>query len=86
MTETTTWRPKVEKMIRAVFKARDSALLPDVPLRGGDGLGGFDLEIIELVMALQDHFDVEITDAEDEALRTVGDVFDLMDRKLGVIA
>ncbi len=76
-------RPKIAALIRRNFAVKDRALLSWVTLRGEDGLGGFDLDVIQLVMDLEDEFCIEITDPEDEALRTVGDVFDLVEKKLG---
>lgn len=81
------WPAKVEALIQRNFRApRGRKLMRETALRGDDGLGGFDLDVIQLVMDLEDEFDVEITDAEDESLFTVGEVFDLMARKLGVSA
>ena len=41
-----------------------------------DDLGADSLDIVELVMALEEEFDIEITDADAEKVVTVGDVFD----------
>jgi acyl carrier protein len=37
-------------------------------------LGADSLDVIELVMVLEEEFDIEITDEESEKLLTVGDV------------
>jgi len=39
-----------------------------------DDLGADSLDIVELVMALEDEFDIEIPDADAEKVATVGDV------------
>jgi acyl carrier protein len=39
-----------------------------------DDLGADSLDVIELVMVLEEEFDIEITDEESEKLLTVGDV------------
>ncbi len=39
-----------------------------------DDLGADSLDVVELVMALEEAFDLEIPDEEIEALRTIGDV------------
>jgi acyl carrier protein len=39
-----------------------------------DDLGADSLDIVELVMAVEEEFDVEIPDEEAEKLKTVGDV------------
>ena len=41
-----------------------------------DDLGGDSLDIVELVMALEEEFDMEIPDADAEKVVTVGDVVD----------
>ena len=41
-----------------------------------DDLGADSLDIVELVMALEEEFDIEIQDAEAEKVVTVGDVVD----------
>lgn len=39
-----------------------------------DDLGADSLDIVELVMALEEEFDIEIPDADAEKVSTVGDV------------
>jgi acyl carrier protein len=39
-----------------------------------DDLGADSLDVVELVMALEDAFDLEVPDEDAEAMRTVGDV------------
>ena len=39
-----------------------------------DDLGADSLDIVELVMALEEEFDIEIPDADAEKVTTVGDV------------
>lgn len=41
-----------------------------------------DLDKLEIVMALEDEFDIEIDDGEDDALLTVGDCISIVNRKL----
>ena len=41
-----------------------------------DDLGADSLDIVELVMALEEEFDIEIQDADAEKVVTVGDVVD----------
>ena len=39
-----------------------------------DDLGADSLDVVELVMAIEETFDIEIPDEDAEAMRTVGDV------------
>jgi acyl carrier protein len=41
-----------------------------------DDLGADSLDIVELIMALEEEFDLEIPDSEAEKLATVGDAVD----------
>ena len=44
-----------------------------------DDLGADSLDTVELVMAFEDKFDIEIPDEEAEKLKTVGDVVKYLD-------
>jgi acyl carrier protein len=39
-----------------------------------DDLGADSLDVVELVMALEEEFDIEVPDQDVEGIRTVGDV------------
>jgi acyl carrier protein len=41
-----------------------------------DDLGADSLDVVELIMALEEEFDLEIPDSEAEKIQTVGDVVD----------
>ncbi|MCL2383347.1 MAG: acyl carrier protein [Oscillospiraceae bacterium] len=43
-----------------------------------DDLGADSLDIVELIMALEEEFDIEIPDNEAEKVKTVGDVVEYM--------
>ena len=47
-----------------------------------DDLGADSLDIVELVMALEEEFDIEIPDADAEKVVTVGDVVDYIKEHL----
>lgn len=47
-----------------------------------DDLGADSLDIVELVMALEEEFDIEIPDADAEKVTTVGDVVDYLKENL----
>jgi len=46
-----------------------------------DDLGADSLDIVELVMAMEEEFDIEIPDEDAEKLRTVGDVASYLEKK-----
>ncbi len=45
-----------------------------------DDLGADSLDVVELIMALEEAFDVEIPDEEAESIRTVQDIYDYIDK------
>ncbi len=46
-----------------------------------DDLGADSLDVVELVMGLEDEFDIEISDEEAEGIRTVGDAIQFIEGK-----
>jgi acyl carrier protein len=46
-----------------------------------DDLGADSLDIVELVMAMEEEYDIEIPDEDAEKLKTVGDVVTYLDDK-----
>jgi acyl carrier protein len=48
-----------------------------------DDLGADSLDIVELVMALEESFDLEIPDDDAEKIRTVQDIFSYLESHLG---
>lgn len=48
-----------------------------------DDLGADSLDTVELVMAFEEKFDIEIPDEDAEKMRTVGDAIDYLSSKLG---
>ena len=45
-----------------------------------DDLGADSLDVVELVMELEDEFEIEISDEDAEKIATVGDVIDYIER------
>jgi acyl carrier protein len=48
-----------------------------------EDLGADSLDTVELVMAFEKEFDIDIPDEEAEKLRTVGDALNYLNEKLG---
>lgn len=51
--------------------------------RFGDDLDADSLDLVELVMALEEHFDITVPEDEVEGVTTVGGALDLVLRKAG---
>ena len=48
----------------------------------GDELGADSLDLVELVMALEETFDIEVDEDELKEIKTVGEAFDLIYAKI----
>ena len=48
-----------------------------------DDLGADSLDIVELVMAMEESFDIEIPDDDAEKIQTIGDAFSYVKGRLG---
>ena len=64
-------RPKVIDIIAKSFKLDHDAVTDEKSFT--DDLGADSLETVELVMALEEEFGLEISDEDAERIRTVGD-------------
>jgi acyl carrier protein len=63
---------KVREIICEQLGVSEDEVTPDASFV--DDLGADSLDIVELVMALEEEYDMEITDEEAEKIRTVQDV------------
>ena len=61
---------KVKAILAAQFDVNEDTITPETDI-GGD-LGADSLDVVDLLMSLEDEFDVEIPDEEVENLITVG--------------
>jgi acyl carrier protein len=57
-------------------------LVPEAHI--SDDLGADSLDIVELVMAMEEIFDIEISDDDAEKIQTIGDVLAYVKKKLEV--
>lgn len=65
---------KVKKIIVEQLGVAETAVTTEASFV--DDLGADSLDIVELVMALEEEFSIEIPDADAEKVATVGDVVD----------
>ena len=63
---------KVKEIIVEQLGVEETAITPDASFI--DDLGADSLDIVELIMALEEEFDLEIPDADAEKVVTVSDV------------
>ncbi len=63
-----------------VLSVSDVQVTPDAKF--GDDLDADSLDLVELVMALEEEFDVEVPEEELEGIETVGQAFELVTNKL----
>ena len=57
-----------------------SEVTPDASIL--DDLGADSLDVVEMVMAIEEVFDIEVPDEDAEGMRTIGDVENYVSRRL----
>jgi acyl carrier protein len=72
---------KVKAVISDKLEVEASKITPEANFT--DDLGADSLDVVELVMALEEEFDIEIPDEEAEKLQTVQAVIDYINVKQG---
>ena len=65
-------RAKIYQLVCDQLGVEQSQVSPEATLL--DDLGADSLDVVEMVMALEEVFDLEIPDEDVEGIRTVGDV------------
>jgi acyl carrier protein len=65
---------KVKDIVVDQLGVEESAVTPEASFI--DDLGADSLDVVELIMALEEEFDLEIPDAEAEKIKTVSNVVD----------
>lgn len=75
----TTMHPKVKDIIVEQLGVDPEKVKPEASFI--DDLGADSLDIVELVMTMEEEFDIEIPDEDAEKLKTVNDVQDYLSKK-----
>ena len=63
---------KVKAILSSQFDVEEDSITPETNI--ADDLGADSLGIVDLVMALEDEFDIEIGEDQYENFKTVGDI------------
>ncbi len=70
-------KDKIVTIIAEQLQIDEDQVTPDASFM--DDLGADSLDTVELIMALEEEFDMEIPDSEAEKIRTVQDALDYME-------
>ena len=81
MTELATVLERVSKVIVDRLGVDESEVKLEASFR--DDLGADSLDVVELVMELEDEFDMEISDEDAEKISTIGDAIAYIESKQG---
>ena len=71
----------VKKILVEQLDVDEGAVTPESSII--DDLGADSLDIVDMVMSLEEEFDVEIPDEEIEGMKTVGDIIAFIEAKKG---
>jgi len=69
---------KVKQIIKEQLGVEEDEITPTASFV--DDLGADSLDTVELVMAIEEAFDIEIPDNDEEKMRTVQDVIDYIEK------
>ncbi|MDE0041601.1 MAG: acyl carrier protein [Candidatus Poribacteria bacterium] len=72
---------KIKTIIAEQLQIDEDQVTPDASFM--DDLGADSLDTVELIMALEEEFDMEIPDSDAEKIRTVQDALDYMESHTG---
>ena len=81
VTELATVLERVSKVIVDLLGVDESEVKLEASFR--EDLGADSLDVVELVMELEDEFDMEISDEDAEKISTIGDAIAYIESKLG---
>ncbi|HOP85441.1 MAG TPA: acyl carrier protein [Syntrophorhabdaceae bacterium] len=71
---------KVKELIVKQLEIKESEVVPEAKFI--DDLGADSLDIVELIMALEDEYGIEIPDEDAEKMETVGDAIKYIEERL----
>ncbi|MBP8625715.1 MAG: acyl carrier protein [Syntrophorhabdaceae bacterium] len=71
---------KIKELIIKQLDSKESEVVPEAKFI--DDLGADSLDIVELIMALEDEYGIEIPDEDAEKMETVGDAIRYVEERL----
>jgi acyl carrier protein len=74
-------KKKIIDLIVEQLQVDESEVVPNASFT--DDLGADSLDTVELIMAFEEAFDIEIPDEDAEKMTTVQDVFDYLEKATG---
>ncbi len=73
-------KDKVIKLIADKLSVETEEVVPEASFV--DDLGADSLDLVELIMSMEEEFDIEISDEDAEEIQTVQDAMDYVDKHL----
>jgi acyl carrier protein len=74
-------KTKLKEIVMDRLNAEEDQIKPEASFV--EDLGADSLDIVELIMGIEEEFDIEIPDEDAEKLTTVGEALDYIKKKLG---
>ena len=71
---------KIKVILADQFDVEEDSLKNDTDLQ--DDLGADSLDVVDLLMSIEDEFEIEIPDEEIENIRTVGDLVNYIEANI----
>lgn len=71
---------KIKVILAEQFDVEEDSLKNDTDLQ--DDLGADSLDVVDLLMSIEDEFEIEIPDEEIENIRTVGDLVNYIESNI----
>ena len=71
---------KIKVILAEQFDVEEDSLKLDTDLQ--DDLGADSLDVVDLLMSIEDEFEIEIPDEEIEDIRTVGDLVNYIESNI----
>ncbi|MDO4945427.1 MAG: acyl carrier protein [Ruminococcus sp.] len=70
---------KIREIIVDQLDVEEDKVVPEASIQ--DDLGADSLDVVDLVMSIEESFDIEIPDEEVENIKTVGDIVKFIEAK-----